>query len=105
MINIVFITGNEMKRKEVEEILGKKFNIINIKLYLPEIQSILVEDVINEKIKTAYELLNNNFDEVIEKFRKKDIYRYVYNNLKYIVFIIGIFKKIFIIFIINKYYK
>ncbi len=31
MINIVFITGNEMKRKEVEEILGKKFNIINIK--------------------------------------------------------------------------
>ena len=74
MINIVFIKGNEMKRKEVEEILGKKFNIINIKLDLPEIQSISVEDVINEKIKTAYKLLNNNFDEVIEKFRKKDIY-------------------------------
>ena len=39
-VNIVFITGNEGKRREVSEILGTNFNIINIKLDLPEIQSI-----------------------------------------------------------------
>ena len=55
-INIVFITGNEGKRKEVSEILCTNFNIINIKLDLPEIQSIDVEGVIKEKIKYALHL-------------------------------------------------
>ena len=71
--NIVFITGNEGKRKEVEEILGTKCTIVNINLDVPEIQSISVEEVTNGKIKSAYELLKENFKEVIQKFLEKGI--------------------------------
>ena len=72
--NIVFITGNEGKRKEVEQILGTdKYNIVNIDLDVPEIQTISVEEVTNAKIKSAYELLKENFKEVIQKFNEKDV--------------------------------
>jgi XTP/dITP diphosphohydrolase len=69
-VNIVFITGNEGKRREVSEILGANFNIINIKLDLPEIQSISVEDVITEKIKCALKLAKTKkiFAEIKDKF-------------------------------------
>ena len=46
MVNIVLITGNDGKRKEIEAILGNTAVIINIKIDLPEIQSISVEEVI-----------------------------------------------------------
>jgi len=84
MKNIVFITGNEGKRREVQEILGKDCEVINIKLDLPEIQSINVEDVINEKIKAAYELSEKNFDLIKEKFKEKNIN---INSLKDIIII------------------
>ena len=72
--NIVFITGNEGKRKEVEQILGSnKCTLINIDLDVPEIQYISVEEVTNEKIKSAYELLKENFKEVIQKFNEKGV--------------------------------
>jgi len=72
--NIVFITGNEGKRKEVEQILGTdKYNIVNIDLDVPEIQTISVEEVTDAKIKSAYELLKENFKEVIQKFNEKDV--------------------------------
>jgi non-canonical purine NTP pyrophosphatase (RdgB/HAM1 family) len=71
--NIVFITGNEGKRKEVEQILGNKCTIVNVDLDVPEIQSISVEEVTNEKIKSAYELLKENFKEVIQKFNEKGV--------------------------------
>jgi len=72
--NIVFITGNEGKRKEVQQILGNdKFEVINIKLDLPEIQSIYVQEVVNEKIKSAYELAKKNFNEIKIKFSEKGI--------------------------------
>ena len=72
--NIVFITGNEGKRKEVEAIVGsKKYNIINVDLDVPEIQTLSVEEVTKEKIKSAYELLKKNFNEVIEKFNEKGV--------------------------------
>ena len=71
--NIIFITGNEGKRKEVEQILGDKCTIVNIDLDVPEIQSISVEEVTNGKIKTAYELLKDNFKEVIQKFNEKGV--------------------------------
>lgn len=69
-VNIVFITGNEGKRREVSEILGANFNIINIKLDLPEIQSISVEEVIAEKIKCALKLAKTKkiFTEIKDKF-------------------------------------
>ena len=71
---IVFISGNEGKRKEVEEILGtEKYCIINIDLDVPELQTISVEEVTKEKIKCAYELLKKNFSEVIKKFAKKGV--------------------------------
>jgi non-canonical purine NTP pyrophosphatase (RdgB/HAM1 family) len=72
--NIVFITGNENKRKEVEDILGNdKCEVINIKLDLPEIQSINVEEVIKEKIKYAYHAAEEKIDEIKKKFNKKNI--------------------------------
>ena len=72
--NIVFITGNEGKIKEVEEILETdKYTIVNIDLDVPEIQTISVEEVSNAKIKSAYELLKENFKEVIQKFNEKDV--------------------------------
>jgi len=69
-INIVFITGNEGKRREVGEILGANFNVINIKLDLPEIQSIDVEEVIKEKIKIALKLAKTKkiLSEIADKF-------------------------------------
>jgi non-canonical purine NTP pyrophosphatase (RdgB/HAM1 family) len=69
-INIVFITGNEGKRREVSEILGTNFNVINIKLDLPEIQSISVQDVIKEKIKYALKMAKTKkiFTEIKDKF-------------------------------------
>jgi len=76
-INIVFITGNEGKRKEVETILGNdKFEIINYNFDLPEVQSIEVEEVIDEKIKYAYNLINTNqeiFNEIKNRFLEKNI--------------------------------
>jgi XTP/dITP diphosphohydrolase len=72
--NIVFITGNEGKRKEVEQILGTdKYNIVNIDLDVPEIQTISVEEVTDAKINSAFELLKENFKEVIQKFNEKDV--------------------------------
>ena len=72
--NIVFISGNEGKRKEVEEILGsEKYCIINIDLDVPELQTISVEEVTKEKIRSAYELLKKNFSEVIKKFAEKGV--------------------------------
>lgn len=71
--NIVFITGNEGKRKEVEQILGNKYALINVSLDVPEIQSISVNEVTTSKIKSAYKLLQENFNEVIEKFNAKGI--------------------------------
>jgi XTP/dITP diphosphohydrolase len=72
--NVVFITGNEGKRKEVEQILGSnKCTLINVDLDVPEIQSISVEEVTNEKIKSAYGLLKENFKEVIQKFHEKGV--------------------------------
>lgn len=74
-INIVFITGNDDKRKEVNAILGHElFAVINIKLNLPEIQSLNVIDVVNNKISVALDLANNNFNEIQHKFKEQDIY-------------------------------
>lgn len=52
---MIFITGNEEKLREFEEILGRKLG--NAKLDLEEIQSIDVEEVAEFKAKRAYEIL------------------------------------------------
>lgn len=80
-INIVFITGNEGKRREVSDILGVRFNVINIKLDLPEIQSISVEDVIMDKIKCALKIAKTKkiLTEIKNKFLEMGI---VINTIK-----------------------
>ena len=83
--NVVFITGNEGKRREVEAILGpNKYCIINVDLDVPEIQSISVEEVTKEKIKSAYELLKQNFNEVIKKFSENGV---KVNNINNVIII------------------
>ena len=71
-IKVVFITGNENKCKEVNAILGNDlFTVIHIKLDLPEIQSMDVVEVVNVKIKSAYELALLHIDEIKKKFLDK----------------------------------
>jgi len=85
-INLVFITGNEGKRREVSEILGPRFNVVNIKLDLPEIQSIEVEDVIKEKIKCAFKMSKTKkiFTEIKDKFSAMGV---TINTIKDIIII------------------
>jgi non-canonical purine NTP pyrophosphatase (RdgB/HAM1 family) len=75
MVNIVLITGNENKRKEIESILGNNASIINIKIDLPEIQTISVEEVITEKIKYALSHVKNPeiLNEIKNKFSEQNI--------------------------------
>jgi len=54
---IYFVTSNKNKVREAEEILGKKLK--NVKLDIPEIQSLNVEEVIKEKAKKAYCKIKN----------------------------------------------
>ncbi|MFA5013443.1 MAG: RdgB/HAM1 family non-canonical purine NTP pyrophosphatase [Candidatus Paceibacterota bacterium] len=52
---MIFITGNQNKVREFEEILGQKLESVD--LDLEEIQSIDVENVASEKAKKAFEIL------------------------------------------------
>ncbi|MCK9393728.1 MAG: non-canonical purine NTP pyrophosphatase [Candidatus Paceibacterota bacterium] len=52
-----FVTSNDNKLKEYQDILG--IQLKQIKLELPEIQSISVEDVSREKVLAAYKTLNH----------------------------------------------
>ena len=56
-ITVTFLTGNKNKVEEAQKILGNKFKVINKKIDLPEIQSTEVEEVIKEKVQTAYDQL------------------------------------------------
>ena len=55
MKEIVFITGNKNKLREAQEILEAP--IINESLDLPEIQAINVEEVLRDKAKRAFEII------------------------------------------------
>ncbi|MBL7100922.1 MAG: RdgB/HAM1 family non-canonical purine NTP pyrophosphatase [Nanoarchaeota archaeon] len=56
MKDIVFITGNENKLREAKQILG--VNIISESLDLMELQAVDLEDVIKDKLRHGYDLLN-----------------------------------------------
>ena len=73
--NIVFVTGNKNKLKEVREILGENFEVVNVSVDLPEIQSIDVKEVIAEKIKEADKVFRsqNIMDKIKEEFKTLDI--------------------------------
>jgi non-canonical purine NTP pyrophosphatase (RdgB/HAM1 family) len=80
--NIVFITGNKNKLKEVREILGDDFAVVNIEVDLQEIQSTDVKEVIEEKIKEADKIFRKKeiIDQIKEEFEKLDIKINDYND-------------------------
>ena len=80
--NIVFITGNKNKLKEVTEILGDDFAVVNIEVDLQEIQSTDVKEVIEEKIKEADKIFREEkiINQIKEEFKKLDIEIKNYND-------------------------
>jgi len=54
-IKILFVTGNKNKLAEAKAILGDDFEVDNIDIDLPEIQTTSVREVMEYKIKFAYE--------------------------------------------------
>lgn len=56
-VNVTFITGNPNKAEYLETLLGLK--IKNQKLNLDEIQSLNVSEIVEHKVKQAYELVGN----------------------------------------------
>jgi XTP/dITP diphosphohydrolase len=66
---LVFITGNANKLREVRQILGDDFCVINVNVDLQEIQSTSVEEVINEKIKEAEKVFSRK--DVVQHIRKQ----------------------------------
>ena len=55
MKNIIVITGNEDKAKEISDILGIK--VESKKLDIPEVQSLSVEEVAKAKAQAAYDIV------------------------------------------------
>lgn len=56
-VNVTFITGNSKKAEYLEKLLGLK--IKNQKLSLEEIQSLDVSEIVEHKVKQAYELVGS----------------------------------------------
>lgn len=54
-IKILFVTGNKNKLAEAKSILGDEFEVDNIDIDLPEIQTTSVKEVMEYKIKFAYQ--------------------------------------------------
>jgi non-canonical purine NTP pyrophosphatase (RdgB/HAM1 family) len=54
-LDFYFVTSNENKLREANKILN--LNLLNAKLEIPEIQSLEVKDIIVDKAKKAYEML------------------------------------------------
>ena len=52
-MELLFVTGNENKLKEISQILG--FEVKGVKIDLPEIQDIEVDNIIEYKARDAYE--------------------------------------------------
>ena len=69
--NIVFVSGNAGKIKEVKAIFGDGFNIVNYDIDLPEIQTTVVKEVIKEKIKAAISLLESTSSEHFRNIKKE----------------------------------
>ena len=57
MQKITFITGNEMKAKQLS--LHFKFPVDHVKLDLPEIQSLDLEEIVRDKAKRAYAVVGS----------------------------------------------
>jgi XTP/dITP diphosphohydrolase len=54
MREIIFVTGNDGKFREVKEILGEDFNLERVKIDLQEIQGIDVCEIAEEKAQEAF---------------------------------------------------
>ena len=73
--NIVFVTGNKNKLSEASSILGDEFEVININVDLQEIQSTNVKEVIEEKIKEAEKIFQEEetISKIKDEFKKKGV--------------------------------
>ena len=70
--NIVFVSGNAGKIKEVAAIFGSGYNLINHDIDLPEIQSLNGKEVIDEKLEVAIKILDDkseDFKAIKSKFK------------------------------------
>jgi non-canonical purine NTP pyrophosphatase (RdgB/HAM1 family) len=54
MTQITFVTGNPNKLREIKEIAPPELNIISREIDLPEIQSLDMFEIIEDKVKRAY---------------------------------------------------
>lgn len=52
---LIFVTGNPHKAREVSQILN--FPIVNQSIDLPEIQSLDLQEIVQDKARTAYQIL------------------------------------------------
>jgi len=57
MKDIIFITGNENKLREAQQILG--IEIVSKNLEIKEIQDVDLEEVVKNKLRSAYKLTKN----------------------------------------------
>jgi len=57
-MELIFVTGNIEKLREVADILGKDFNISGKVIDLPEIQDLDAEKIVFNKAQSAFDLIN-----------------------------------------------
>ena len=69
MRKIVLITGSDPKAKEIEKILG--FKIEREKLDLPELQGVEIKEIVEAKVKVAFDELNKPMENKEENAKKE----------------------------------
>jgi non-canonical purine NTP pyrophosphatase (RdgB/HAM1 family) len=57
MATITIVTGNPNKLKEIQEIAGDKFALVTKSIDLPEIQSLDLKEIIDNKVRSAYKII------------------------------------------------
>lgn len=65
VIKVLFVTGNQNKLSEVKQILGNRFQVENIDIDVPEIQSTSVQEVTTEKLEHAYKVASEQYGKEI----------------------------------------
>ena len=59
MSTITLVTGNPNKLKEIQEIAGDTITLASQSVHLPEIQSLDIKEIIDNKVRAAYELIKS----------------------------------------------
>lgn len=59
MNSITLVTGNPNKLKEIQLITGSKVKLISRSIDLPEIQSLDLKEIVDNKVKAAYDIVKS----------------------------------------------